>query len=356
MSAATRRLTAALSALVCLAACSVPTPDPRETREQPVVLPDGFVSEPVHPSQSASCVSNSDAGLSLNPAALPHAADGTPLGPKLDEIRAAGRLVVGVSQTTPLISKRDLATGKMEGLEVDVANGIAKELFGDDYPAKLSLVTVPTDRRLYTLDTAENRAARAAAEKYREIPEVDMVIADVSVTCARVDLHGLKYSAPYFATDTGLMVRRGDEGIRSLDDLAERKVCAGTGTTNIDEILKIRDRQRTDRRAEVIPVSTSDTSDCLMLLQRGLVDAIFTDVMILEGFRTQDPGTIVLGYRAEQPDRVGVAMAKQDEDLIRFVNGALEGMRADGSMERSRDKWYPDSATRPKLLPATYLD
>ncbi len=320
-----------------------------------MILPQGYASEAVHPPEPAKCVSNADAGLSLNPAALLHAPDGTPTGPKLAEIRERGRLTVGVSQTTPLSSRRDLATGEMEGFEVDIAKGIARGLFGVDDASRLSLVTVPTDRRLFTLDTTENRAARADDENLRDIPSVDMVIADVSVTCGRVDTYGLKYSAPYLATNTGLMVRDKGERIDEPKDLVGRKVCSGAGTTNIDEILDIRDDQRAHGLPEVIPVSTSDTSDCLMLLQQGLVDAIYTDVLILEGFHTQDPGTVVLGYRNKE-SRVGVAMAKQDDDLIRFVNEVLEGMRANGSMERSRDRWYPDPATRPKLLAATYVD
>lgn len=361
MRAATKVFAAAATALACLTACAAPTPPPlREDRPAPLILPQGYSGEAVHPPESAACVSNPVAGLSLNPAALRRAADGTPLGPKLDEIRKRGRLTVGVSQTTPLSSRRDLATGEMEGFEVDIANGIARKLFGADYPPKLSLVTVPTDRRLFTLDTEENRAALAGNETLRDIPRVDMVIADVSVTCGRVDTYGLKYSAPYLATSTGLMVRRGEENIDGPKDLVGRKVCSGAGTTNIDEMLDIRDAQRANGLPEVVPVSTSDTSDCLMLLQQGLIDAIYTDVLILEGFHTQDPGTVVLDYRDAEKDedkgKVGVAMAKQDEDLIRFVNEALEGMRADGSMERSRDKWYVNPATRPTLLPPTYLD
>jgi polar amino acid transport system substrate-binding protein len=357
MRAATKVFTAAATALACLTACAAPTPPPlREDRPAPLILPQGYSGEAVHPPEPTTCVSNSDAGLSLNPAALSRTADGTAVGPKLAEIRERGRLTVGVSQTTPLSSRRDLATGEMEGFEVDIANGIALKLFGADYASKLSLVTVPTDRRLFTLDTAENRAARAGNETLRDIPKVDVVIADVSVTCGRVDTYGLKYSAPYLATNTGLMVRRSEEKIEGPEDLAGRKVCSGAGTTNIDEMLDIRDDQRAKGRPEVVPVSTSDTSDCLMLLQQGLVDAIYTDVPILEGFHTQDPGTVVLDYRDPKQSKVGAAIAKQDEDLIRFVNEALEGMRADGSMERSRDKWYVNTATRPTLLPATYLD
>ncbi len=363
MRAATRAVTAAVSVLACLTACAAPTTPPlREDRTAPLILPQGYSGEATRP-ESAACVSNSDAGLSLNPAALTRAPDGTPLGPKLAEIRKRGRLTVGVSQTIPLSSRRDLASGEMEGFEVDIANGIARKLFGSDFDAsKLSLVTVPTDRRLFTLDTDENRKARAATETLRDIPSVDMVIADVSVTCGRVDTYGLKYSAPYLATNSGIMVRRGQEKVEGPEGLAGRKVCSGAGTTNIAEMLDVRDVQRAEGRPEVVPVSTSDTSDCLMLLQQGLVDAIYTDVLILEGFHTQDPGTVVLDYRdndrsrADGKGRVGVAMAKQDEDLIRFVNEALEGMRADGSMERSRDRWYANKATRPTLLAATYLD
>lgn len=345
------------AALACLAGCAVPEPEPRPDRTAPVILPKGYTDPAVHSPPVPGC---DDPGRSLNPAGLQHGADGSPEGPALSRIRDVDkRLVVGVSQTAPLFSHRDLVTGEMKGFEVEIVNRIAEELFGEPLrpeDPRLRLVTVPTGSRLYALDTTKNRAARAGKPELRDIPTVDMVIADVSVTCGRVATYGLRYSTPYLATNTGLMVRRGLENIRGPDDLGGRKVCSGTATTNSDEMIEIRDRQKAQGLPQVLPVSVSDTSECLMLLQRGLVDAIYTDVQILEGFRQQDPGTVLLDYRDPGQGEAGIAISGEDEDLVRFVNGVLDQMRADKSLQKSYDKWFSTVTGRHPLPAARYSD
>ena len=85
-------------------------------------------------------------------------------GATLAEIRQNG-LDVGVSQTTPLLSRRDQVTGTMEGFEIDLINRIAAELFGRPLQPNdpmLRLVTMPTGSRLLALDTDKNNAAKDA--------------------------------------------------------------------------------------------------------------------------------------------------------------------------------------------------
>jgi polar amino acid transport system substrate-binding protein len=175
-----------------------------------------------------------------------------------------------------------------------------------------------------------------------------MVIADVSVTCTRVKTYGLRYSSPYLATNSGLMIRRGTQNVRGPDDLGGRKVCSGTGTTNIDDMIDFAAAQRRNGKTPLVPVSAADTSECLMLLQRGQIDAIYTDVLVLEGFRQQDPGTVLLDYRAPRNATTAIAMSDRDDDLVRFVNGVLDQMRADGSLLASYQKWFGNV---PGLLP-----
>ncbi|WP_177215393.1 transporter substrate-binding domain-containing protein [Actinokineospora terrae] len=293
--------------------------------------------------------------LSLNPAGL---AAGTKLA--LNRIRHwNGRLVVGLSQTTRLFSSRSLGTGELSGFEVDIARRIASELFGEPLlsdDARLHLVDMPTGGRLYSLDTAENQNARLLRPELLEIPTVDLVISNVKISCTRASSYGLLFSAPYLSTNTGLLVRAGDREVRSPDGLGGRKVCSGTGTTDSSEMIEIRDQQSGSGKPAVIPVSVADTSECLMLLQRGLVDAIYSDILVLEGFRLQDPSTVLLPYRSPGASEAGIAMSDRDPDLVRFVNGVLDEMRSDGSLAAAYDRWF---ATVPDRLPipvARYSD
>ncbi|SER08425.1 transporter substrate-binding domain-containing protein [Actinokineospora terrae] len=347
-----RVVLAALAAVLVVTGCSAPEPVAQEPRSAPDVLPNGYVSPAVHSPPVAPCP---DPGRSLNPAGLTRAQM-----PTLNRIRNEDkRLIVGLSQTAPLFSRRDLTTGEHTGFEVDVVRRIAQELFGEPLSTsdpRLRLVTMPTGSRLFALDTPKNRAVRERRPELREVPIVDLVIADVSITCERVQTYGLRYSAPYLTANTGLMVRRGDEGVRSPDDLGGREVCSGAQTTNSDQMIEISDRQRAEGKPAVIPVSVSDTSECLMLLQRGLVDAIYTDVLILEGFRQQDPTAVLLDYRSPTAGEAGIAISDEDPDLVRFVNGVLDRMRADGSLAALHTRWFGSVPNREPIPASRYVD
>jgi polar amino acid transport system substrate-binding protein len=341
MRARARLLVGVLTLVV--AGCSAPAPAPVVERTAPLVLPDGYSDPgseavPIEQCETPEGKALYDPRRTLNPAGLARDAAGRPTGPELERIRRDG-LVVGVSQTTPLLSRRNQATGRMEGYEIDIINRIAAELFGRELAPDdplLRLVTMPTGSRLLALDTARNGAVRQADPKLNDVPKVDMVAADVTLTCARVYTHDVMYSAPYLTTNAGILARTGAEKRGSLADLAKHKVCAASATTSIADLLAAQPS------TGIRPVSVPDSSECLMLLQRGVVDAIYTDYPILQGLQLQDRGTTLVDLRGKGGGQAGIAMSKDHDDLIRFVNGVLDGMRADGSLVRARDRWFVD--------------
>jgi polar amino acid transport system substrate-binding protein len=148
--------------------------------------------------------------------------------------------------------------------------------------------------------------------------------------------HDVMYSAPYLTTNSGILTRTGAKPRESLADLSGQQVCAASATTSIADLRAARES------TGIRPVSVPDSSECLMLLQRGLVDAIYTDFPILQGLQLQDPGTTLVDLRGQGGGQAGIAMSKDHDDLIRFVNGVLDGMRADGTLARARDKWFVD--------------
>ncbi|WP_158850287.1 transporter substrate-binding domain-containing protein [Saccharothrix deserti] len=356
---------AALTLLV--AGCSAPAPAPQEERTAPLVLPDGYSDPGLEATLVPECGTPEGRAQynprrTLNPAGLTRDAAGTPTGPKLDKIREDGLLVVGVSQTTPLLSRRNQATGRMEGYEIDIINRIAAELFGGPLPPddpRLRLVTMPTGSRLLALDTDKNDVERQKTPELAEVPEVDMVVADVTLTCNRVFTHDVMYSSPYLTTNAGLLTRTGAERRDSLADLYGQKVCAASATTSIADLTAARPN------TGIVPVSVPDSSECLMLLQRGLVDAVYTDFPILQGLQLQDPGTALVDLRGQGGGEAGIAMSKDHQDLIRFVNGVLDEMRADGTLVASRNRWFVDEVRAAglgdpgpplDLPPVSYID
>ena len=92
----------------------------------------------------------------------------------------------------------------------------------------------------------------------------------------------------------------------------------------------------------LVVTKVPDITDCLVVFQEGRVDAIVTDDTVLAGFAAQDPTARVSGDRfSTEPYGVGANAA--DVDLIRFVNGVLARMRADGTWARLYTTWLSDA-------------
>ena len=94
--------------------------------------------------------------------------------------------------------------------------------------------------------------------------------------------------------------------------------------------------------------------DCLVALQEGRIDAISTDDSILLGFKTQDPNTKIIGASlADVP--YGMVISKAHPDFVRFVNGVIADLRADGTWRRLFDTWLGHiPGSNPSLPPAQY--
>ena len=302
-------LTAAV--LMTLAACGSPEARPQRPEVTAAVPLPLNVQDPAEvPSAAAppSCVPRA----SLRPAgALPQPGR-MPAGSAMAEIAERGRLVIGIDQNAYLFSYRDPGTGDLVGFEIDIARAIARALLGD--PKKIEFKAITTADRIPVLQRHE----------------VDLVIRTITMTCDR--WQQISFSTEYIASKQRLLVRKGS-GIKSFADLARRKVCATRGSTSIVKIAA--------QPSRPIPVSTDSTLDCLVMLQQGQVDAVSTIDILLAGLAAQDPTTEVIGDPvSDEPSGVGVA--RDAPELVRFVNGVLERIRADGTWQRSYNRWLAE--------------
>jgi polar amino acid transport system substrate-binding protein len=126
-----------------------------------------------------------------------------------------------------------------------------------------------------------------------------------------------------------LLVQRG-EPATEIEDLSGRTVCAAAGSTSITNIHTF--------NPQAIPVSAPDVIDCLVMLQQHQIDAISTSDILLMALAAQDPNTQVVGRPLKQQP-YGVSVSQTAPDLVRFVNGVLERIRADGTWTAAYTHW-----------------
>jgi polar amino acid transport system substrate-binding protein len=271
----------------------VATPEPLPAGAHEVTTPEPEAGNP-------DC---DDREASLRPGPLP-APGAMPPGSTMAAIAERGRLIVGVDQNTNPFGFRNPSSGLLEGFDIDVAREIARAIFGD--PDRIDLRVVEAGERESELQSGE----------------VDVVVRTYSITCERKKI--VAFSTTYFTAHQKILVVKGS-GIDSAAALSGKRVCAVTGTTSVATLLALESK----------PTVTAVTSwtDCLVMLQQGQVDAISTDDSVLAGLKEQDPNVEIVGdSMGDEP--YGVGINKEQSDLVRFVNGVLDQMRADGTWKR----------------------
>ncbi|HEX6916725.1 MAG TPA: glutamate ABC transporter substrate-binding protein [Phycicoccus sp.] len=238
-----------------------------------------------------------------------------PAGSYMDTIKKRGRLIAGVSADSLLLGSRNPVSGRIEGFDIDMLHAVSQAIFGN--PDKIELKVITAAQRLPSLENGS----------------VDIVARNMTITCAR--WKEIAFSSEYYRSGQKVLVRLGetreDGGpITGMDDLAGKKVCAPNGSTSMDKL-----RTFTDIEA----VGADTHTGCLVLFQEGEVDAITGDDTVLAGLAAQDPYAQVVQAPAFTAEPYGLGISKKNVDFVRFVNGVLEDVRADGRWTASYNRW-----------------
>ena len=247
-----------------------------------------------------------DPTASLRPGGALPAPGHMPTGSYMATIARRGELVAGVDQNTLLLAYLNPINGQLEGFEIDLLRELSRALFGVD---RIEFKALTTSQRLGAVQNGT----------------VDVVADAFSVTCWRRTQ--ASFSSVYYDASQRVLVPKTSRA-RSIRGLRGSRVCATRTSTTISRLGAY----------HVIPTGVAQRTDCLVALQEGEVDAISSDDAILLGFKAQDPYTKIVGPPiADEP--YAMAINKAHPDFVRFVNGVLARMRADGRWEAIYRKW-----------------
>jgi polar amino acid transport system substrate-binding protein len=238
-----------------------------------------------------------------------------------------GRLVVGLDTGSNLFSFRDPVSGTIVGFDADIAREVARDLLGS-----------PDQVEYRSLGSAERESAL-------QDHVVDIVVKTMTVNCER--RQKVSFSTVYLHANQRVLAVK-NSGIRSLADLAGKRVCIVSGTTSLDHM------RREQPAATILTVPT--WADCLVVLQQRQVDAISTDDAILAGLATQDSSYTELVGPSISVEPYGIGIPKGKDDLVRFVNGTLERIRTDGTWVRLYQQYLIALGPVPTPPAPTYQD
>jgi polar amino acid transport system substrate-binding protein len=318
-----RRACAVLATAIVLAGCgrtesltvaTAPTLPP----PTPVGMEQLSAKPPLPPDDSGQ---DCDATASLRPFPTKAEADAA-----VADIRARGRLIVGLDIGSNLFSFRDPITGEITGFDVDIAGEIARDIFGA--PSHVEYRILSSDERITALQHSE----------------VDIVVKTMTITCDR--RKQVNFSTVYLDASQRILASR-DSPIAKVADLSGKRVCVARGTTSLHRIRQI--------DPPPVIVSVVNWADCLVAMQQREIDAVSTDDSILAGLVEEDPYLHIVGPNmATQPYGIGINL--DNTGLVRFVNGTLERIRRDGTWNTLYRKWLTVLGPAPAPPVPRYVD
>ncbi len=222
------------------------------------------------------------------------------------KVKKAGRLRVGGVQTSELFSYLDEKDNKLRGFDAGLSQLLAAYILGDS--SKIDNTQVTSDTR----------------ESVLQNDQVDSVFATYSINDDRKKL--IDFAGPYFTSRQGILVLASNTDIKTVDDLAGKKVAVQSGSTGPsivkEEVPKAVQKQyKTDEEARAA-------------LEQHRVDAYIIDQTMQMGSMISHPGKYRLLKQLIGPkDNYGIGLPK-GSDAAEFVNAWLQKIEDEGVWEK----------------------
>ena len=232
---------------------------------------------------------------------VPAAAD------KLADIKARGRLLVGVTESSPPFSFRDDGQG-IVGYDVDLAERVAK-----------------------SLGVTTEKIAIINAERIAALQQDRVDLVAVGMTRAKGRAKEIDFSYAYLNSPHMVLVRN-DSGIARVGDLAK---LALVRSASVDAELKA-----------AVPamqiVLFDDYNGAFAALANKQVDGFLADKMLLLWFaqRSGHPEDFVLMGDYQLPRTAGFALKKDEPGFRDFVDRTLLELEASGEAAKIYDAWF----------------
>ena len=256
------------------------------------------------------------AGLALAWVATTPALAQTVTQPTLDKIKASGKVVLGVRETSPPMAYALGANEKYVGYHVELCERVLKEI-------------VPQAKLEYMAVTAQNT-----------LPLVQNGTLDIG--CGPTTNNTARQQQVAFAVTTYVsevrMAVRKDSDLKSISQLGNRTIAASTGTTAVQLLRK-------QERALGAPIKTvlgKDHHESFMLLESGRADAFVLDDNLLAGMiaNSKDPSAYRIVGEPLGAEPIALLFRKDDPTFKAAVDGVLTKLMQSGEMEKIYTKWF----------------
>ena len=257
------------------------------------------------------------AGLALAYTAFAPAQAQTPSTPTLEKIKASGKAVLGVRETSPPMAYALGANEKYVGYHVELCERVLKEVAPD---AKLEYMAVTAQN---TLPLVQNGTLDIGCGPTTNNPARQQQVA---------------FAVTTYVSEVRMAVRK-DSDLKSISQLAGRTIAASTGTTAVQLLRK---QERALGGGAIKTVLCKDHHESFLLLETGRADAFVLDDNLLAGMiaNSKDPSAYRIVGEPLGAEPIALLFRKDDPAFKAAVDGVLTKLMQSGEMEKIYTKWF----------------
>lgn len=230
--------------------------------------------------------------------------------PMIEEVKERGVLRVGVKNDAPYLGFVD-DKGELAGFEIDLVKDWAKRL-----NVKIEFEPVKASNRVQLLQQGR----------------IDVVVATVSHYRSRDRV--VDFALPYLYTPQTLLVKKGS-GIKSMADMAGKRFGLDAGSGAVKNVPRV--------QPKAIIQTFQNWPEAFFALERGTVDAVATDNLLLAGLRSASPDPSayeLLGKEAFYGGAYYAPVVRENDSKSRdAINFLLQDQWKDGTWQAIFDKW-----------------
>lgn len=197
--------------------------------------------------------------------------------------------------------------GKLTGFDVEIGQALAEKMGMQPKP-----VTNPWETLIQGLQS----------KKY------DAIIGSMTITDKRKE--AVNFSNTYYRSGAQIFVAENNRDIKTPEDLKGKRIGVVKASTYKDLASKYTDK--------IVEYDSDITA--LMDLPTNRLDAVITDQMV--GFRVIKEGAVKI-KDVGQPlthDDQGIAVRKDETQLLNNINKALDEIIKDGTYQKISEKWF----------------
>lgn len=233
----------------------------------------------------------------------------------LGSAQAQDSLRIGVEGAYPPFSEKT-ESGELIGFDIDIANALCAEM-----KVECTMVEQDWDGIIPALQ----------AKKY------DAIVASMSITEDRKKV--VDFTSKYYNTPAKFAAKDGMFDSDSTEALAGKRIGVQRGTIHDDYLSSVY------KDSEIVRYGTQD--EVYLDLTAGRLDAILADSLAIdEGFLKTDAGKGYSFFGTDHNDAeyfgegAGIAVRKGEDDLRSKLNDAIAAIRANGTYDEIRKKYF----------------